>query len=47
MALRRFRFRLQANSAGEWRELTRISNITVPRAQMEAFGPVVARLQGT
>jgi probable F420-dependent oxidoreductase len=30
-----------------WREVTGISYITVPRAQMEAFAPVVARLAGT
>jgi probable F420-dependent oxidoreductase len=31
----------------QWREVTGISYITVPHAQMEAFAPVVARLQGT
>jgi hypothetical protein len=31
----------------QWREVTGISYITVPHAQMEAFAPVVARLGGT
>jgi probable F420-dependent oxidoreductase len=31
----------------QWREVTGISYITVPHAQMEAFAPVVAELQGT
>jgi hypothetical protein len=50
MTLRRLRFGLQAmqaDSAREWRQLTGISNITVPHAQMVAFASVVARLQGT
>jgi probable F420-dependent oxidoreductase len=31
----------------QWREVTDISYITVPQAQMEAFAPVVARLRAT
>jgi probable F420-dependent oxidoreductase len=31
----------------QWREITGISYITVPHAQMEAFAPVVAGLRGT
>lgn len=31
----------------QWREVTGISYITVPHAQMEAFAPVVSRLHGT
>ncbi len=31
----------------QWREVTGISYITVPRVEMEAFAPVVARLRGT